>query len=503
MFKFLKKLFKSTSSSSESTVEASSYSERTKYFNREQTILNSLRDVTVARQRIRAEYNNNFSLSAAINSVSRLAVGTRGISVIFSPKKNSQRQTKLIDSVQSEWQEWVGSNLCDTEKSSNLMNLQLQIANTVRIDGFVFFEIIRDLKGIYIKTHSADRLADSLHRDLEDGNYIRFGVEYNPQRIKIAYHFRQQDEIKRYLYGGGYTGDDYVNTTRYSVDQMMMCYLPDRAGMPFGLPSMLSSFLITRSVKTYQDAELQKQSIASAITGFITSDLDEEDSPFSDIQKRARSLSSENNDIQRSSDVLDLPISSMERLREGEKVTFPENPNTDAYAAFIDSNLGSIAMAQGITREFYMGDFSKASYSSSRMAASINALPTSALRNNVLQSQFLNKIIPEFLDHLHLSKDFPSDIFKFHWDYLAASMPAVDPVKQAKADEIDFNLGVKSMTTIMIDRGLNPEKEFERIKNEKEKYPDIFAAKKPVTEENTAENENIENNTEEQEELNE
>ena len=493
MINLFKKLFRSGDSSN-NVVDANAYSERTKYAKKERTLLNSIRDISTARQRIRAEYLNNFSMAAAINSVSRLAVGTKGITVVFSPLKKSNRQSNLRNRVQEEFSKWANSTVCDSERSSNLMNVQLMIANTVRLDGFVFFEVVRDTEGIYIKTHSADRLADTLHKDLDNGNFIRFGVEYNPQMIKVAYHLRSGDELKRYLYSGGIVESDYWETERFPVERMTMCYLPDRAGMPFGLPSMLSTFLVGRSIKTYQDAEIQKQSIASAIVGFATSDLPEDDVPFLDIQKESRNNVVGERDKQRNVDVLDFPISTIERLRDGESVTFPNPPDTENYAQFMDSNLGSIAMGQGITREFFMGDFSKASYSSSRMAASINALPTSALRGNVLQAQLLNKVVKEFVDHLYLAKDFPVDVLKMPWDYLCAAMPAVDPVKQAKADEIDFNIGVKSLTTIMTDRGLSPEKEFERIISERERYPDLF---KRLDETRPAMGEGIEENQQE------
>lgn len=191
MFGFIKKIFKRFYSGN-SVVDASAYTERTRYAKKERNILDSIRDIATARHRIRADYNNNFAMASGINSLSRLAIGDGGVSVIFSPKKNNDKQNKLRDRVQKEWNDWVMSSRCDTEFSSNLINLQLQIANTVRLDGFMFFEVVNDKKGIYVRTHAAERLADGINENLEDGNFVRFGIEYNPQRIKVAYYFREK-----------------------------------------------------------------------------------------------------------------------------------------------------------------------------------------------------------------------------------------------------------------------------------------------------------------------
>lgn len=268
-----------------------------------------------------------------------------------------------------------------------------------------------------------------------------------------------------------------------------MCFHPERIGLPFGLPSFLSGYMTGRSIKNYADAEIQKQAIAAAITGFITSDLPEDDTPFSDIQKDPISPTHTERDKQRNIDSMDIPISSMERLRNGENVSFNEPPSMESFGPFMESNLGFIAMSQGMTKEFYTGDFSKTNYSSARMAASINSLPASHLRKNVIQSQFLNKVVKDFLLYdLVLTKKFPMTIIDdMAWDYLKSAMPAVDPVKQSKSDEVDFKNGFRSMTSIMIDRGLNPEKEFARIKEEREKYADVFDLFKEKEKENVDE----------------
>lgn len=474
MFKWIGNLFKSSSSTGNSVTDASSHGPRTRYAKRERNILDTIRDIHVARGRIRAEYINNSSLAAAINCVSNFTVGSNGVSVVFNSEKKSARRLDLIDRVQEQWRKWAWSSKCDTELSSNLMNVQWQICNNVRLDGFVFFEVIHDLTGIFIRTHSCDRLADNLHEDLDNGNFIRFGVEYNASRIKVAYWFRGDDELKKYLHGGIYTGDSRKSCIRYPVDKMMMCYRPDRIGMPFGLPSLLSCFLTGRSIKTFTDAELQKQSIASSITGFITSELEESDAPLMDIQKPPIGGGYTERDKQRNLDTLDIPISTMERLRDGESVTFPNPPNSENFSSFTDQILGFMSMSQGITKEFFLGDFSKTNYSSARMAASINSLPTSALRKNVIQAQLLEMVIPVFLENLYLAKNFPRQVTDLGWNYLAPTMPAVDPVKQAKADMDDLNNGIKSLTTIMTERGLNPEKEFDKIREEREKYKDVF-----------------------------
>ena len=433
---------------------------------REVSIYSSLKTLTIGRERLRAAYHNNDILKGALRALSTLTLGETGLRLDFAKGEGaaSRNDMKKIRTLWSDFSE----SLIDSERSVNLLGLQHQVMNSTLLDGFVFVQVLFSETAPVVKIYTAEALAINLNANLENGSKIRLGVEYDSNRIKKAYYIRMANPQDNQLYQMLNFADTIDSCIRFPIEDLQQIYLPERVALPFGIPYLFPSFLAVQSLTEFKHSELNKQRLASSINAFAVSDQIESESPFADVAKQLETA----DDGAKAK--ISLPFSSVERLRPGEKVEFPDAPRQVSLEEFCNTILMGLSMSTGISREVLLMDFSRTSYSSSRMANIVNNKTLVLFRDQLIKSQLLNFISSKFLDFHYLNGNVSSSAFKLRRNYTSPYMRSVDPVKEAKADEINVRTGTTSLTALIKSKGLNPEDVFSEIIEEREKYPEIF-----------------------------
>ena len=131
----------------------------------------------------------------------------------------------------------------------------------------------------------------------------------------------------------------------------------------------------------------------------------------------------------------------------------------------VERHEGRVSAGTGLTRELVAGDMSSSSFSAARHALLVRDEVTddAAIDFDVLRE----RVIDWWLEaELAVGRDW-GDV---EFEHLARPMPSIDPVKTAKADEIDIKVGVKSRRQAIAERGRDPERVLAEVRKEREEF---------------------------------
>jgi capsid protein len=121
--------------------------------------------------------------------------------------------------------------------------------------------------------------------------------------------------------------------------------------------------------------------------------------------------------------------------------------------------LRSISAGGGITYEALTADLSQTNYSSARLGQSMFQRRIKALQSSLLVSQLLLPIwrrwvLLEILTGRISAPDFEANPLNYLGaKFLWPGWPAIDPLKQSKADALDLNSRTRSRAEIVADHG--------------------------------------------------
>ena len=449
-----------------SNFDASAYNYTTRYMKEERNIYNSLRDLERGRSRIQAAYYNNEQIHGAINNVANMIVGGSEYGVKFQPLE--RRSINTLNKVQREWENFIKNESVDNEDSCGMYGYARQLILSTIKDGFVFFKPVINEKELRFVSYEANALAVNLNEQKDGGGFIRLGCEYDTDYIKRAFWIRQT--IQDGIYSERYNrGDTTGSATRMPADEFFQIYMPEGVNMPFGVPTLFPSLLSAEAVKDFRYAELRKQRLASSINAFTFSNYDEDDQPLGDITRKNADI--DNTSISTSPDLTaDVPLSSIQRLDNTEKVEFPDAPRQVDFKDFYRTIVGQMSMSLGISVETLMQDFSNTSFSSARMAQIQNSITINNFRKICLERQIYNRMIKSFLKFLVLAKNYPTWVMELKFEYIPPAFKHTDPIKQAKADQIYIQTGTVSVSELIRGKGKDPEKVLQEIQDERSKY---------------------------------
>ncbi|RYZ86708.1 MAG: phage portal protein [Proteobacteria bacterium] len=230
-------------------------------------------------------------------------------------------------------------------------------------------------------------------------------------------------------------------------------------GEPFLAP-VIEKF---KQLGRYTDAEIMAAVISAFFSVFVTS---EGSGPFAG-RSEAHLASRKQNGFERSSQTFGNGL--MVNLLPGEKVesVAPGRPNS-GFDSFVQAILRQVGIAIGLPFEVLVQHF-QSSYSASR-AALLEAWKLYKLRRIWFVREFTQKvyewIIEEAIARGMLKAPGFEDPLKrqiyLSAEWIGPSMQSIDPLKDARADEVRLSCGVVSRRSIVEEQG----RDYEKLKRE-------------------------------------
>jgi lambda family phage portal protein len=198
-----------------------------------------------------------------------------------------------------------------------------------------------------------EHLPMNLNIDLESGNVVRSGIEFDALGRRVAYHlYRSHPDDGRLAPMSGQGG---LETVRIDAREIIHLYRVLRPGQIRGEPWLSRALVKLNELDQYDDAELVRKKTAAMFAGFVTRQSPEDN------------LMGEGGADSGGVALAGLEPGTMQILEPGEDIKFSDPADVGgSYAEFLRTQFRAVAAAIGITYEQLTGDLSGVNYSSIR-----------------------------------------------------------------------------------------------------------------------------------------
>lgn len=354
-----------------------------------------------------------------VNGVTALVTGTVGAGIVPTCQAATQGTR---EAAQHLWRAWV--DVADADSRMSFYGLQALVTRTMLEEGEVFAIMIPERDGLRVRVLGADMLPMEDDRNITGtGNRVISGIELTEDGRRVAYHFLKARPDDPTVTGW--------ETIRVPAENVIHVFEQLSPGQLRGISRLASVLLPLSELDKYNDAELMKQSIASCLVGIII-----------DPNGNASSFSGNVAD-----GVLTGGIEpgTLKSLPPGYDIKFSTPPPNNSNGPFIKTQLDAIAAGLGVPTYLLSNDVSTANYSSLRAALVEFRARIEQFQYNVLIHQFCRPVWRMWVTTEVLSGRLPGTIEDYlAVEWLPPKMAWVDPEKDARAEILAINAGLKS-----------------------------------------------------------
>ncbi|WP_200952427.1 phage portal protein [Mesorhizobium sp. Root552] len=275
-----------------------------------------------------------------------------------------------------------------------------------------------------------DYLDSSVSGPQPNGNFAVQGIEFNGYGKIVAYHlFREHP--------GSMATFSLPVSDPVSAERVSHIFYTDRPGQARGVTWFAPVILRMRDKADFSDAHLIRQKVAACYAVFVRS--------------------TEGNDGIDSTKANPYPVESLEpgmieRLNDGEDVTFGSPPQVGDYGDYIKAHDREIAAALGISYEALTGDLSNVNFSSGRMGWLEMQRNIDAWRNFMLIPQMLNPIGQAFLNIASAA----GTVGDATVQWTAPRREMINPSEEVKASRDAIRTGLSSRSNEQRKLGFDP-----------------------------------------------
>ena len=274
---------------------------------------------------------------------------------------------------------------------------------------------------------------------LPGAGLIRQGIEFDGIGRRVAYHFLRRHPGD--LTDPGLFGE----TVRVPAGDVIHVLDPVEAGQLRGVSRFAAAIVKLFTLDLYDDAELERKKIAAMFAMFITSPAPE-------------------TALEPAEEDLEVEPGQVVRLDPGEDVSTPATPDSGStYEPFQYRTLLQIGAALGVPYGYLTGDTAKGNFSNTRIALVDFRRRISAFQHSVMVFQLCRAVWSRWMDVAVLSGalDLPGYDNQRQRYQACAWLPTkwdwVDPMKDASAEILQIEAGLKSRTQALSERGFDAE----------------------------------------------
>lgn len=367
---------------------------------------------------------------------------------------SSVTDAALKERLQALWLAWTDD--ADAEGLTDFYGLQRRAAREVFLSGEVFVRIRprRAEDGLTVPLQlqmlPSEMLPLDMNRTLPAG-LIRQGIEFDPIGRRIAYHFLRRHPGD--MTDPGLAGE----TVRVPATEVIHVLDPVEAGQLRGVSRFAAAIVKLFTLDLYDDAELERKKIAAMFAMFITSPAPE-------------------TALEPAEEDLEVEPGQVVRLDPGEDVSTPATPDSGStYEPFQYRTLLQIGAALGVPYGYLTGDTAKGNFSNTRIALVDFRRRISAFQHSVMVFQLCRAVWSRWMDvavlsgALHLP-GYDSQRRQYQaCAWLPTKWDWVDPMKDASAEILQIEAGLKSRTQALSERGFDAEQVDREIAAERER----------------------------------
>ena len=415
------------------------------------TLIAASGDTITARARWLVR-NNGYAANAVESFASNVVGdGIKPSSTIADAAKKEE--------LQALWLAWTDD--ADAEGLTDFYGLQRRAAREVFLSGEVFLRIRprRAEDGLTVPLQlqmlPAEMLPLDMNRTLPGAGLIRQGIEFDGIGRRVAYHFLRRHPGD--LTDPGLAGE----TVRVLAADVIHVLDPVEAGQLRGVSRFAAAIVKLFTLDLYDDAELERKKIAAMFAMFITSPAPE--TPLEPTEED-----------------LEVEPGQVVRLDPGEDVSTPATPDSGGtYEPFQYRTLLQIAAALGVPYGYLTGDTARGNFSNTRISLIEFRRRISAWHHGVLVYQRCRAVWVRWMDTAVLSgalvlPGYDSQRRQYQaCAWLPTRWDWIDPMKDASAEILQIEAGLKSRTQALAERGYDAEQVDREIAAERKRERDL------------------------------
>lgn len=380
-------------------------------------------DQKALRDRARFLAKNNPYAASALRAMTSYVIG-QGI----RPHSDS----KEIDAV---LKSWADSADCDFFGENNLYGLQALAFRHLMVDGEVFIQrLIDKTSPIPLKLRIIE--SDRLDENKTFKTTIQ-GIEYNDKFQVSAYYFFDSDSFGR-----------LPKSKRIPASEIIHLYRRDSVSQSRGTSWFAPVILRLKDFDEFEDSELLRQKIAACFVGFYRDLEPMGEDPFANQDGSPKEL---------------MPGTIMS-APSGQTIEFNNPPQPVTYASYAEHTKLTLAAGLGVPYMILSADYSRANYSSSRMAMLNFHRYVKTIQENVILPRL--KTIEQWLLETTYLMGAPEVPLPLVW--AVPPREFVDPLKDVEAAIESVRAGFRSHSDVLRELGNDPDDVYLEIKKDNE-----------------------------------
>lgn len=407
------------------------------------------------RDRTRYEVENNSWASGVADALADFMVGD-------GPKLQVMTEDRELNKiVEGEW--------CDWAEQALLADKLWMLRRVRAVDGesFLLLDTDDDYSPVTldVRAYEAEQVATPYAYPIDP--HVVDGIELNSRFKPKYYHLLEQHP------GDTYNFMDVFKFTRIPARLVIHWFRATRPGQYRGIPEFTQSLALFANLRRYRDATIAAAETAASFAAVLYTENPAEyaEPPEKDWEK--------------------VPIDRrmLTTVPAGWKMNQfkPEQPST-GHPDFVRVCLTELATGHGTTYEIASSDYSNVNYSSGKLGQQ-RFQRSVELDRNRMERNCLNRILRAWLEEavaLGLVPDVTSRADGWAHRWLWPEIPAIDPLKEANAGQIELKNYMTTFSEQCARDGVDREARIAEIARDVEDFaaiglPSPYAAAAPAS----------------------
>lgn len=389
------------------------------------------------RNRARSLVRDNGYAGQIVETIADHIVGT---GIVSAPTGLKGRNRKIAGQAYTDWTE-----NCDFDGDHDFHGLLWAGVRAMAESGACFIRLRRvqfdasvKIAPLQLQLLEPDFLDPLKNGTTASGGLIDRGIEYDAQGRKVAYWLYEHHpgDVAQYRSWS-------LKSNRVPADEVIYLYDKLRPGQDRGMSALAPAVMTLRDLDGYFEAELVRKRMEACLAGFITSD---EESGFS-IGEADITPGSSGAKIEK------FVPGMITRLKHGESITVAQPSHAEGVGEFALLHLREAAAAAGVMYEHATGDFSNVNYSSWRAGHHGFRRRMERKQWHLVIHKACRPIAARFTEAARAADLLPSQAFG--WRHTPPGFISVDPIKDAKADLLNLEMGKVTLAELVEERGFD------------------------------------------------
>ena len=357
--------------------------------------------------------------------------------------------------IEEAWREWSNSSSVSINTNDTFRLFTMLVLTNTAMDGEVFIRLRRGYKGnkyrFELEMITSEYLDLMDNRNLQNGNFIRMGIEHDPAGKPVAYWFTVKDPaLDIYMVAPN-------KKVRVPAEEIIHLYHPEFVNQTRGLSWFASALINFHHLAKYTEASLKNARVSQKLGWY---------------ERSAEAGDYVGEEDERGSFIEDFVPGEIFIAPAGYKFNgFDPKFPSEQYGAFTKAITRELASAMGVSYNTLANDLEGVNYSSIR-AGLLDEREFYKEVQNWLKEKFLNPVFSAWLEMFLVSPDTRLPFSKFDKfnkpTWRGRSWPWVDPLKDSQAQEMALRNGFKTRRQILAESGLDYEETMLQLAAEKE-----------------------------------